>query len=136
MITAGEAATILLLPLKLQSGKAEVNLRVVKYKLGKKNTKKDGSWTRDGYIVFGLLTPQLCTQTTTTLLKVKFQAEGKPEDGKDSLGLYLYKIHSNSNDEEDATMALMSDATLKGAVYTVKFFKDADFVSVKELKKD
>lgn len=27
-------------PLKLQSGKAEVNLRVVKYKLGKKNTKK------------------------------------------------------------------------------------------------
>lgn len=67
---------------------------------------------------------------------MKFQAEGKPEDGKDSLGLYLYKIHSNSNDEEDATMVLMSDATLKGAVYTVKFFKDADFVSVKELKKD
>ena len=89
------------------SNKARFNVRIVKVwksSVKKKTVGKTTKYKQNGYIVFGLLSPKICKQTTCNLLKVKFDASWKKtESPDDPLKLFLYKAEDGAEEgtEED-----------------------------------
>ena len=84
------------------SNKARFNVRIVKVWKGAVKKKTDGKRTKysqNGYIVFGLLSPKICKQTTCNLLKVKFEASWQTTEGPDDpFKLFLYKAEDGAED--------------------------------------
>lgn len=110
------------------SNKARFNVRIVKVwksSVKKKTVGKTTTYKQNGYIVFGLLSPKICKQTTCNLLKVKFDASWKTTtgDAKDPLRLFLYKAEDGAEEgtEEDGVEeSKFPYASLGNATFMVK----------------
>lgn len=119
------------------SSKARFNVRIVKVHKGEVKKKKDGKRTKyiqNGYIVFGLLSPKICKQTTCNLLKVKFEASWQTTEGPDDpFSLFLYKAEDGA-EEDGVSESTFPYASLGNAVFIVKYFPDAEYATVKEIE--
>ena len=111
------------------SNKARFNVRIVKVHKGEVRKNKDGKMTKfkqNGYIVFGLLSPKICKQTTCNLLKVKFEASWQTtESPDDPFRLFLYKAEDGA-EEDGVSESTFPYASLGNAVFTVKYFPDVE----------
>lgn len=123
------------------SNKARFNVRIVKVWKSVVKKKKDGKRTKfkqHGYIVFGLLSPKICKQTTCNLLKVKFEASWQTtEDPDDPFRLFLYKAEDGAEDgmeEDGVSESTFPYASLGNAVFTVKYFPNVEYSTVKEIE--
>ena len=124
------------------SNKARFNVRIVKVHKGevkKKTSGKTTTYKQNGYIVFGLLSPKICKQTTCNLLKVKFEASWKTTTGgaDDPFRLFLYKAEDGAEDgmeEDGVSESTFPYASLGNAVFTVKYFPDVEYSTLKEIE--
>lgn len=109
------------------SNKARFNVRIVKVwksSVKKKTVGKTTTYKQNGYIVFGLLSPKICKQTTCNLLKVKFDASWKKtESPDDPLKLFLYKAEDGAEEgteEDGVSESKFPYASLGNATFMVK----------------
>ncbi len=123
------------------SNKARFNVRIVKVWKGAVKKKTDGKRTKysqNGYIVFGLLSPKICKQTTCNLLKVKFEASWQTTEGPDDpFRLFLYKAEDGAEDgaeEDGVSESTFPYASLGNAAFTVKYFPDIEYSTLKEIE--
>lgn len=124
------------------SNKARFNVRIVKVHKGevkKKTAGKTTTYKQNGYIVFGLLSPKICKQTTCNLLKVKFEASWKTTtgDADDPFRLFLYKAEDGAEEgmeEDGVSESTFPYASLGNAVFTVKYFPDIEYSTLKEIE--
>lgn len=124
------------------SNKARFNVRIVKVWKSAVKKKKDGKKTKfkqHGYIVFGILSPKVCKQTTCNLVKVNFEASWQTteSDTDDPFRLFLYKAEDGAEDgaeEDGVSESTFPYASLGNAAFTVKYFPDVEYATLKEIE--
>lgn len=88
--------------------------------------------------MFGLLSPKICKQTTCNLLKVKFEASWQTTEGPDDpFRLFLYKAEDGAEEgaeEDGVSESTFPYASLGNAVFTVKYFPDIEYSTLKEIE--